>query len=101
MTSADIHTYFELYNSSENNGVKFPALKGSPKQVAWANDIRDKIFDQYREFRSDYNIKKYTLTKQEKELYLIAILKAMRAFTKEKKASFWIDHFDLRYIITK
>ena len=79
------------------NGL--PKLKGTPKQVAWACDIREKVHEQFREFRAEYGRKKFELTEAQKKFHLIAMLKGTRAFKKEVKAAYWIEHQNLRDII--
>lgn len=76
-----------------------PKLKGTPKQVAWAYDIREKVHEQFKEFRAEYGRKKFILTETQKKLHLIAMFKGTRAFKEETKAVFWIEHQDLRDII--
>lgn len=75
-----------------------PKLKGTPKQIAWACDVREKVLEQFREFRAEYGRKKFMLTEAQKKLHLIAMLKGTRAFKEETKAAFWIEHQDLRDI---
>lgn len=80
---------------------ELPRLQGTPKQTAWAYAVREKVHEQFREFKADYSRKKFTLTRRQQEIHLMAMLKAIRAFDKEVKAVYWIEHQDLRDIITK
>lgn len=82
-----------------SQGKQLPRLQGSAKQTAWAYEIREKVQDQFREFRAEYSRKKFTLTRKQQEFHLIAVMKGVRAFRKETKAAYWIDHQDLRDII--
>lgn len=75
-----------------------PKLKGTPKQIAWACDVREKVLEQFREFRAEYGRKKFMLTEAQKKLHLIAMFKGTRVFKEETKAAFWIEHQDLRDI---
>lgn len=85
--------------TSSAQGKQLPRLKGSAKQTAWAYEIREKVQDQFREFRAEYSRKKFTLTRKQQEFHLIAVMKSVRAFRKETKAAYWIEHQDLRDII--
>lgn len=76
-----------------------PKLKGTPKQVAWAYDIREKVYEQFREFRAEYGRKKIELTENQKKLHLIAMFKGTKVFKEETKAAYWIENQDLRDII--
>lgn len=76
-----------------------PKLKGTPKQVAWAYDVREKVHEQFREFRAEYGRKKFMLTEDQKKRHLLAMFKGTKAFKEETKAAFWIVHQDLRDII--
>lgn len=76
-----------------------PKLKGTPKQVNWAYDIREKVHEQFREFRAEYGRKKFMLTEDQKKRHLMAMFKGTKAFKEEVKAVYWIEHQDLREII--
>lgn len=52
-----------------------PKLKGTPKQVAWACDIREKVHEQFREFRAEYGRKKFELTNLGTEIKIRRIKK--------------------------
>lgn len=74
-------------NTEKATECGYPALEGTPKQVAWANTIRAKFFDEYMPPEEKLNEEERKIRKFIIETYT--------------KASFWIDNRDSRREIIK
>ena len=79
---------------------ELPELTGSDKQVAWANTIRVKLFEQYSKLTE--NFAKFTPEKQEQcaEEFKKVDAVANYLFNSKTSAAFWIDNRDTLSIRT-
>lgn len=75
-------------NSSVEKGL--PALTGSHKQVAWAENIRNKYIVLYKEVKDKYE----KAPAHAKIKYQLIMLKLIKSLKEEAAASFWIEHKD-------
>lgn len=75
-------------NSSLEKGL--PALTGSHKQVAWAENIRNKYIVLYKEVKDKYE----KAPAHAKIKYQLIMLKLIKSLKEEAAASFWIEHRD-------
>ena len=77
---------------SRNSSVKkgLPALTGSHKQVAWAENIRNKYIVLYKEVKE----KCEKAPVHAKIKYQLIMLKLIKSLKEEAAASFWIEHRD-------
>ena len=75
-------------NSSVEKGL--PALTGSHKQVAWAENIRNKYIVLYKEVKDKYE----KAPAHAKIKYQLIMLKLIKSLKEEAAASFWIEHRD-------
>ena len=87
--------------------VKMPELKGTAKQVAWANDIREKAVAVLDEMVKEYVAKlengeafpkKDDAYRAEKKANL---LEAFDALLNVAEAKVWIELFGLNYAVTR
>lgn len=87
--------------------TKMPELKGTAKQVAWANDIREKAIAVLDEMVKEYAAKlengevfgtKDDAYRAEKKAHLI---EAFDALVKVEDAKTWIELFGTNYAVTR
>lgn len=79
----------KMYQS--NNAAldrRLPLLKGSTKQIAWAENIRNKYIIIYKELKQNFAHSK----NKNKSTY--AILKIKNLLETKSEASFWIENRD-------
>lgn len=70
-------------------GMDMVELKGTEKQVAWANDIRKNVFDMYQEIKTFVRAYgDFRPERHEKTLELIE-----QELAAKDSAEFWIDYF--------
>lgn len=67
---------------------RLPLLKGSTKQIAWAESIRDKYIVIYNDLKQNFNFTK------DKNKATFAMLKIKNLLETVEDASFWIDNRD-------
>lgn len=81
-------------------GFDLPELTGSDKQVAWANTIRVKVFEQYSKVTESFT--KFTPEKQNQCAEEFEKLNAVAnyLFNSKTSAAFWIDNRDTLSIRT-
>jgi len=78
-----------------NSDANMAELEGSPKQIAWAEDIRNKILPAIAEMQ-----KKIDEGKGTSELYIKqrdAMQAAINEVRGQSSAKWWIDHRDERF----
>ena len=75
--------------------LKLPELTGTEKQIAWANTIRVKVFEQYSKVTESFT--KFTPEKQNQCAEEFEKLNEVAdyLFNNKLSASFWIEHRDL------
>lgn len=81
----------KMYQS--NNAAldrRLPLLKGSTKQIAWAENIRNKYIVLYKEVKDKYE----KAPAHAKIKYQLIMLKLIKSLKEEAAASFWIEHRD-------
>ena len=86
---------YECYRAQQQQqaeaaAVNYPALQGSPKQVAWATRIRHEILD--AKTGADHWRKLYQEASDEQAPEKAQVLAAIDVIASETSASWWIDH---------
>ena len=76
--------------TAQQSTTEYPALQGSPKQIAWATTIRHKILN--AKTGADHWRKLYQEASDEQAPEKAQVLAAIDVIASETSASWWIDH---------
>lgn len=76
--------------TAQQSTTAYPALQGSPKQIAWATKIRHEILN--AKTGADHWRKLYEEASDEQAPDKPQVLAAIDAIAGETSASWWIDH---------
>ena len=87
-----------LKNRKEEKGMEYPELTGTPKQVAWANDIREKMVEGMKQALEHriYMLRKYhseQISEEKIEKFKEECLELLKYMVETKTSAKWyIEH---------